>query len=72
MLEMSSQNMPVQRLKVAILPLDLTLPGLITHSGEILTIGKPHETRLDGLSPKDSGMKNVLWFKLALKNLNSK
>jgi hypothetical protein len=60
MLEMPSQNMPVQRLKVAILPLDLTCSGLITHSGEILTIGKPHETKLDGLFPKDSGMKNVL------------
>jgi len=57
---MSSQNMPVQRLKVAILPLGLTFSGLRTHSEEILTIGKPHETRLDGLFPKDSGMKIVL------------
>jgi hypothetical protein len=60
MLEMSAQNMPVQRLKVAILPLDLTFSGLITHSGEILTIGKPQDTRLDRLSLKDSGIKNVL------------
>ena len=46
-------NMPVQRLKVAILPLDLTCSELITNSGEILTIGKSHETRLDGLFLKD-------------------
>jgi len=72
MLEMPSQNTPVKRLKVEILPLDLTYSGLITHSGEILTIGKPHKKKLGGLLPKDSGMKNVLWFKFALKNLNSK
>jgi hypothetical protein len=61
MLEMPSQNMPVQSLKVAaVLPLDLPWSGLITHSGKILTIGKPHVTKLDGLFPKDSGMKNIL------------
>jgi hypothetical protein len=60
MLEMPSQNMPVQKLELGILPLDLPCSGLITHSGEILTIGKPHETKLDGKFPKDSGMKNVL------------
>jgi len=38
--EMSSLNMPVQRLKVAILPLDLPCSGPITHSVEILTISK--------------------------------
>ena len=32
--------MPVQRLKVAILPLDLPCSGPVTHSGEILTTGK--------------------------------
>jgi hypothetical protein len=37
---MPSLNMPVQRLKVAILPLDLTCSGPVTHSGEILTTGK--------------------------------
>jgi len=60
MLEMPSQNMPVQRLKVAILPLDLPCSRLITSSREMLTTGKPHVTKLDGLFPKDSGMKNVL------------
>ena len=38
--EMPSQNMPVQKLKVAILPLDLPCSGPVTHSGEILTTGK--------------------------------
>jgi len=38
--EIPSLNMPVQRLKVAILPLDLTCTGPVTKSGEILTIGK--------------------------------
>jgi len=33
--EMPSLNMPVQRLKVAIPPLDLTCSGPVTHSGEI-------------------------------------
>ena len=40
--------MPVQRLNVAILPLDLPCSGLVTHLGEILTIGKTHK-KLDGL-----------------------
>ena len=44
--EKSSLNMPVQRLKVAILPLDLTCSGPVTHSGEILTTGKSHGKRL--------------------------
>ena len=35
--EMPSQNIPVQRLKVAILPLDVTSYELVTHSGKILT-----------------------------------
>ena len=37
---MPSLNMPVQRLKVAILSLDLPCSGPVTHSGEILTTGK--------------------------------
>jgi len=40
--EMPSLNMPVQRLKVAILPLDLPRSGPVTHSGDILTTGKSH------------------------------
>ena len=35
--EMPSLNMPDQRLKVAILPLDIPCSGPVTHSGEILT-----------------------------------
>jgi hypothetical protein len=40
--EMPSLNMPVERLKVAILPLDLPCFGPVTHSGEIVTTGKSH------------------------------
>ena len=39
MQEMPSLNMPVQRLKVVILPLDLLCSGPVTHSGQILTSG---------------------------------
>jgi len=53
--EMPSQNMPVQRLKVAILPLDLPCSGPITHSGEILTIGKSHGKKPDTIC---EGIKN--------------
>jgi len=45
--EMPSLNMPVQRLKVAILPLDLPYSGPLTHSGEILTTGKFHGMKMD-------------------------
>jgi len=44
---MPSLNMPVQRLKVPILPPDLTCPVLVTHSGEILTTGKSHGKKPD-------------------------
>jgi hypothetical protein len=46
--EMPSLNKPVQRLKVAILPLDLPCSGPGTHSGEILTTVKSH-----GKKPND-------------------
>jgi len=39
--------MPVQRLKVAILPLDLPCSGSVTHSEEILTTGKSHGKKPD-------------------------
>jgi len=45
--EMPSLNMPVQRLKVAILPLDLPCSGPVNHSGEILTTGKSHGKKPD-------------------------
>jgi len=45
--EMPSLNTPVQRLKLAILPLDLPCPGPVTHSGEILTTGKSQGKKPD-------------------------
>ena len=51
---MPSLNMPVQRLKVAILPLDLPCSGPVTHSGEILTTGKSHGKKPDRFSLKDN------------------
>jgi len=44
---MPSLNTPVQRLKVAFLPLDLPCSGPITHSGENLTTGKSHGKKPD-------------------------
>jgi len=46
--------MPVQRLKVAILPLDLPCCGPVTHSGEILTSVKSHEKKPDRFSLNDN------------------
>jgi len=40
--EIPSLNILVQRLKVAILPLNLPCSGPVTHSGEILTPGESH------------------------------
>jgi len=40
--EMPSLNMPIQRLKVVIIPLDLPCPGPVTHSRGILTTGNSH------------------------------
>jgi len=45
---MPSINMPVQRLKIAILPLDLPCSVPVTHSGEILTTGKSLGKKPDG------------------------
>ena len=50
--EMPSLNMPVQRLKVAILPLDLPGSEPETHSGEILTTGKSHGQKPDRTTPQ--------------------
>jgi len=41
-----TQNKPVQRLKVRILPLDLPFSGLITQSGEIIATGKSHKKKM--------------------------
>jgi len=48
--EMPSQNMPVQRPKVAVLPLDLPCSGPVTHSREIVTTGKSHGKKPDRFS----------------------
>ena len=45
---MPSQNIPVQRLKAAILPLYFPCSGFVTHSGEILTTRKSQK-KPDGL-----------------------
>jgi len=46
----NSLNTPVQRLKVAILPLDLPCSGPVTHSGEILNTGKSHGKKPDRMT----------------------
>ena len=51
--KMPSLNKPVQRLKVAILPLDLPCSGPVTHSGEISTTGKSHGKKPDRFSLND-------------------
>jgi len=62
--EMPSLYKPVQRLKVAILPLDLPCPGPVTHSGGILTTGKYHGKKPDRFSLNDEMVaKKVLRFK---------
>ena len=48
--EMPSLNMPVQRLKAAVLPLDLPCSGPVTDSGEILTTSKSHGKKPDRFS----------------------
>ena len=40
---MPAKNMPVQKLKVAFLPLRLPFSGLVTPKAEILTTGKSHK-----------------------------
>jgi hypothetical protein len=63
--EMPSQNMPVQRLKVAILRLDVTCSGPVTHSGDISITSKSHKKKSDGSSKDDMEMKKVSRFKYA-------
>jgi hypothetical protein len=45
--DIPSLNMPVQKLKVEILPLELPCSGPVTHSGEILTTSKSHRKKPD-------------------------
>jgi len=56
--KMPSLNVPVQRLKVAILPLDFLCSGPVTHSGEILTTGKSHRKKSDRMIQK-----NQIWHR---------
>jgi hypothetical protein len=68
--EMPSLNTPVQRLKVATLPLDLPCSGSVNHSGEILTTGKSHREKQDRFSLNDDmDMKKVSRFKYATWNI---
>jgi len=68
--EMPSPNTPIQRLKVAILPLDLPYSGLVTHSGENVTTGKSHGKKPDRFSLNDDvDVKKVLRFKYATWNI---
>jgi len=67
---MSSLNLPVQRLKVAILPLDLPCSGPVTHSGKILTTGKSHGKKPDRYSLNDdTDVKKVSRLKYAIWNI---
>jgi len=67
---MPSQNMPVQRLKVAILPLHLRCSGPVIHSGGILTTGKSHGRKPDRFFLNDDrDVKKVLRFKYATWNI---
>ena len=50
--------MPVQRLKVAILPLDVPCCGPVTHSGKILTTGKSHGKKPDRFALNDNEILN--------------
>jgi hypothetical protein len=54
--EIKEMQYPItaQRLKVAILPLDLDCSGFVTYSGEILTTGTNHKNKPDGFFPKES------------------
>ena len=68
--EMPSLNTPVQRLKVAILPLDLPCSGPVTQSGENLTTGKSHGKKRDRFSLNDNmDVEKVSWFKYATWNI---
>jgi hypothetical protein len=60
---MPPQNMPVQRLMVAMLSLDLSCSGLVTHSGEILTNDTHHKKKSDELLPtEDIKMKKFIRY----------
>jgi hypothetical protein len=41
--EVPPQNMPIQRLKAAVIQLDIACSGQVNHSVEILTTGNAHK-----------------------------
>jgi hypothetical protein len=47
-----SQNTNVQRLKLAAPALNLSCPGLVNNSGEIITTGNSHKKKLEEILPK--------------------
>ena len=64
---MPSLNMPVQRLKVTVLPLDLPFSGPVTHSREILTTASLTErNRTDSL--KTTTWKWIIHIELNMYN----
>jgi len=68
--EMPSLNTPVQRLRLAILPLDVPCSGPITHSGEILTTGKSYGKKPDRFTLNDdTDVEKVLRLKYATWNI---
>jgi len=68
--EIPSLNMPLQRLKVAILPLDLPCSGPVTHSGDILTTDKSHGKKPDKFYLNDdTDVKKVSRFKYVTWNI---
>jgi len=60
--------MPLWRLKLAVLPLDLPSSGLKTQWGKILTTDKPHKKKTDGLSPKDESEIWHVYIKIELRS----
>ena len=68
--EMPSLNKPVQRLKVATLPQDLTCSGPGTYPGEIVTTGKSHGKKPNRFSLNDNtDRKKISRFKYATWNI---
>ena len=67
--EMASLDMPVHRLKFAILPLDLPRSGLVTHSGELLPPGKCHGMKPDRYYLNDADVEKVLRSEYAAWNI---
>jgi hypothetical protein len=56
--------MPVQRLKVALLPLDELCSGNVNNSGEIIATAESHMKQPEGsFAKEDSEMKRALKFK---------